>query len=106
MHDPQLLEQFLVLRVLGHSIPKIAKKMRMPASTLYDWNERARTRIQHLRLRRLEEAMAGGDHTDATLRRYAEAQARLEHAGGYAWREHTNAVVRGLGFADEDLEIH
>src|SRR5207302_3028157 len=55
-------------------------------------------------LRRLEEAMAGGDHGDATLRRYAEAQARLEHAGGYAWREHTNAVVRGLGFADEDLD--
>ena len=25
-------------------------------------------------LRRLEEAMAGGDHADATLRRYAEAQ--------------------------------
>src|ERR671932_2322526 len=55
-------------------------------------------------LRRLEQAMAGGDHADATLRRYAEAQARLEHAGGYAWREHTNAVVRGLGFADEDLD--
>src|ERR671930_232956 len=55
-------------------------------------------------LRRLEEAMAAGDHADATLRRYAEAQARLEHAGGYAWREHTNAVVRGLGFADEDLD--
>src|SRR5213080_2900225 len=45
-------------------------------------------------LRRLEEAMTGGDHADATLRRYAEAQARLEHAGGYAWRERTNAVVR------------
>jgi ATP-binding cassette subfamily F protein 3 len=55
-------------------------------------------------LRRLEEAMAAGDHADATLRRYAEAQARLEHAGGYAWREHTNAVVRGLGFADDDLD--
>ncbi|HEY1366565.1 MAG TPA: ABC-F family ATP-binding cassette domain-containing protein [Gaiellaceae bacterium] len=55
-------------------------------------------------LRRLEEAMAGGDHAAATLRRYAEAQARLEHAGGYAWREHANAVVRGLGFADEDLD--
>ena len=55
-------------------------------------------------LRRLEQAMAGGDHADATLRRYAEAQARLEHAGGYAWREHTNAVVRGLGFAGEDLD--
>ena len=30
-------------------------------------------------LRRLEEAMAGGDHAE-TLRRYGEAQARLEHA--------------------------
>jgi ATP-binding cassette, subfamily F, member 3 len=55
-------------------------------------------------LRRLEEAMAAGDHDEATLRRYSEAQARLEHAGGYAWRDHTNAVVRGLGFADADLE--
>ena len=54
-------------------------------------------------LRRLEEAMAGGDHGPATLRRYAEAQARLEHAGGYDWRERTSAVVRGLGFADGDL---
>jgi ATP-binding cassette subfamily F protein 3 len=55
-------------------------------------------------LRRLEAAMAGGDHAEATLHRYADAQARLEHAGGYAWRDHTNAVVRGLGFADQDLE--
>src|SRR5919204_3182046 len=55
-------------------------------------------------LRALEQAMAAGDHHDATLRRYAEAQARLEHAGGYAWREHTNAVVRGLGFADAVLD--
>ena len=34
-------------------------------------------------LRSLEQAMAGGNHGQATLRRYAEAQARLEHAGGY-----------------------
>src|SRR5213082_83523 len=38
-------------------------------------------------LRRLEEAMAEGDHGPQTLRRYSEAQARLKHAGGYAWRE-------------------
>jgi ATP-binding cassette subfamily F protein 3 len=55
-------------------------------------------------LRRLEEAMGRGDHDAATLRRYGEAQARLEHAGGYAWRDRTNAVVRGLGFADADLD--
>src|SRR5438034_7100712 len=55
-------------------------------------------------LRRLEQAMAEGDHGDATLRRYAEAQARLEHAGGYAWRDRAASVVRGLGFAEEDLD--
>src|SRR5881227_999393 len=55
-------------------------------------------------LRRLEAAMASGDHGAATLRRYGEVQARLEHAGGYAWRERTASVVRGLGFADADLD--
>jgi ATP-binding cassette subfamily F protein 3 len=55
-------------------------------------------------LRRLERAMADGDHGDATMRRYGEAQARLEHAGGYDWRERATAVLRGLGFADEHLD--
>jgi ATP-binding cassette subfamily F protein 3 len=55
-------------------------------------------------LRRLEEAMAAGDHSAATMRRYGEAQARLEHAGGYDWRERAAAVLRGLGFADDQLD--
>jgi ATP-binding cassette subfamily F protein 3 len=55
-------------------------------------------------LRRLEQAMAGGAHDASTLGRYAEAQARLEHAGGYDWRERTAAVVRGLGFTERDLD--
>src|SRR5215210_296392 len=55
-------------------------------------------------LRRLEHAMAAGDHAPATMRRYSDAQARLEHAGGYAWRERTAGVVRGLGFAEDDLD--
>jgi ATP-binding cassette subfamily F protein 3 len=55
-------------------------------------------------LNRLEQAMAEGDHAQATLNRYAEAQARLEHAGGYAWRDRASSVVRGLGFAEEDLD--
>ena len=55
-------------------------------------------------LRRLEQAMAGGDHAAATMRSYSNAQARLEHAGGYAWRERTAGVVRGLGFSDPDLD--
>jgi ATP-binding cassette subfamily F protein 3 len=55
-------------------------------------------------LRRLEEAMTRGDHSDTALRRYGEAQARLEHAGGYDWRERATAVLRGLGFHDEHLD--
>jgi ATP-binding cassette, subfamily F, member 3 len=55
-------------------------------------------------LRALERAMAEGAHDDATLRRYAEAQARLEHAGGWAWRDRAAAAVRGLGFAEDDLD--
>ena len=55
-------------------------------------------------LRSLRQAMAAGDHDQATLARYADAQARLEHAGGYAWRDRTAGVVRGLGFTDADLD--
>jgi ATP-binding cassette subfamily F protein 3 len=55
-------------------------------------------------LRELEAAMAGGRHDSAILDRYAAAQARLEHAGGYAWRERTAGVVRGLGFSEADLD--
>ena len=55
-------------------------------------------------LRALEAAMADGTHGPATLRRYAEAQARLEHAGGYDWRDRAASVVRGLGFGDADLD--
>src|SRR4051794_13700583 len=55
-------------------------------------------------LARLEESMAGGDHEQPTLDAYARAQARLEHAGGYTWRERAMSVVHGLGFVDPDLD--
>jgi ATP-binding cassette subfamily F protein 3 len=55
-------------------------------------------------LARLEQAMADGATETATLDSYARAQARLEHAGGYNWREQATAVVRGLGFKDSDLD--
>ena len=55
-------------------------------------------------LTRLEQAMASGVHDQATLNRYSEAQGRLEHAGGYGWRDHATSVLRGLGFADEHLD--
>ncbi|MGZ4290941.1 MAG: ATP-binding cassette domain-containing protein, partial [Gaiellaceae bacterium] len=55
-------------------------------------------------LTELEQAMARGVHDQATMNRYSAAQARLEHAGGYGWRDHATSVVRGLGFADESLD--
>ncbi len=56
------------------------------------------------RLTELELAMAGGATDSATLDGYASAQARLEHAGGYNWREAINATLHGLGFRDEHLD--
>jgi ATP-binding cassette subfamily F protein 3 len=56
------------------------------------------------RLAELEHAMAGGAHDAATLDAYAKAQARLEHAGGYTWRERINSTLHGLGFRDEHLD--
>ncbi len=55
-------------------------------------------------LRTLEQAMAAGEHDQALLRRYSEAQHRLEHAGGYDWRDRAASVVRGLGFTESDLD--
>jgi ATP-binding cassette subfamily F protein 3 len=56
------------------------------------------------RLASLEQAMASGATDSATLDAYASAQARLEHAGGYNWREGVNATLHGLGFRDEHLD--
>ncbi len=55
-------------------------------------------------LGRLEALMAAGDHDPATMRRWSEAHARLEHAGGYGWRDRAASVVRGLGFAERELD--
>ncbi len=56
------------------------------------------------RLSELELAMAEGATDGATLDAYARAQTRLEHAGGYNWREAINATLHGLGFRDEHLD--
>ena len=56
------------------------------------------------RLGELEQAMADGAVDERTLDAYGRAQARLEHAGGYNWRERAIGVVRGLGFKDADLD--
>src|SRR3954453_15094201 len=55
-------------------------------------------------LRPLERSMAAGSHHAPTPPRSSPAQARLEHAGGYDWRDRAASVVRGLGFTDADLD--
>jgi ATP-binding cassette, subfamily F, member 3 len=55
-------------------------------------------------LRKLEQAMASGAHDAATLRRYGEATGRLEHAGGWNWRDRAASTLRGLGFGDSELD--
>src|SRR4029079_59233 len=56
------------------------------------------------RLAALEQSMAEGATDAARLAAYAHAQGRLEHAGGYNWREGVNATLHGLGFRDEHLD--
>jgi ATP-binding cassette subfamily F protein 3 len=53
-------------------------------------------------LTRLAQKMADGD--DKAFDQYSRAEARLEHAGGWAWRDRATAMVRGLGFGDRDLD--
>ena len=53
-------------------------------------------------LARLAQEMADG--REAAFEAYARAEARLEHAGGWTWRDRATAMVRGLGFGEEALE--
>jgi ATP-binding cassette subfamily F protein 3 len=54
-------------------------------------------------LEALEARMAESADAD-TLDAYADAQARLEHAGGYRWRDGVAAALHGLGFEDAQLD--
>ncbi len=53
-------------------------------------------------LARLAQEMADG--RESAFEAYARAEARLEHAGGWTWRDRATAMVRGLGFGEDDLE--
>ncbi len=52
----------------------------------------------------LEAEMASGSMDDGVLSAYSTAQTRLEHAGGYNWRESVNSTLHGLGFRDEHMD--
>ncbi len=52
----------------------------------------------------LEQRMAAGATDEATMERYARAQARLDAHGGYLWRDRATVMTRGLGFSESDLD--
>jgi len=70
----------------------------------YVFSGRAEVIALEERLAGLERAMSGGDHSEETMGAYADAQARLDLAGGYRWRDQVLAVLAGLGFCDEHAE--
>jgi ATP-binding cassette, subfamily F, member 3 len=56
------------------------------------------------RLRSVEVQMAERPDDAALLNRYAAAQSRLEHAGGWNWRARALTPLHGLGFRDDQLD--
>jgi ATP-binding cassette, subfamily F, member 3 len=56
------------------------------------------------RLRRSEAEMAERPHDGDLLDRYARDQTRLEHAGGWNWRQRALTPLHRLGFRDPDLD--
>jgi len=50
----------------------------------------------------LAQGMAQGD--ERAFDAYARAEAALEHAGGWGWRDRATSMVRGLGFGDDELD--
>jgi len=79
---------------------------RDPDTTLGDYVFSGRADVIALeeRLAALERRMSGGDGSSETMAAYAEAQAGLELAGGYRWRDEVLAVLAGLGFRPEHSE--
>jgi ATP-binding cassette subfamily F protein 3 len=55
-------------------------------------------------LQRLEALMAEGSQNPATMPAYTAAQQRLDHGGGYRWRDQVLSVLRGLGFPPDQAE--
>ncbi|HET8863505.1 MAG TPA: ABC-F family ATP-binding cassette domain-containing protein [Solirubrobacterales bacterium] len=70
----------------------------------YVFSGRAEMLATEAELERLEAAMSDGQTGEETLSAYAAAQQRLEHGGGYRWRDGVLSVLRGLGFGGEEAE--
>jgi len=70
----------------------------------YVFSGRAEMPATEAELERLEAEMSSGETAEGTLSAYAAAQQRLEHGGGYRWRDGVLSVLRGLGFGGEETE--
>jgi ATP-binding cassette, subfamily F, member 3 len=70
----------------------------------YVFSGRTEMTATEAELERLEAKMAAGETGEETLAAYAAAQQRLDHGGGYRWRDGVLAALRGLGFGGEDAE--
>jgi ATP-binding cassette, subfamily F, member 3 len=70
----------------------------------YVFSGRAEMLATEAELERLEAAMSDGQTGEETLSAYATAQQRLEHGGGYRWRDGVLSVLRGLGFGGEEKD--
>ena len=55
-------------------------------------------------LARLEGVMAEGSPDEETMSAYSAAQQRFDHGGGYRWRDEVLQVLRGLGFAPDQVD--
>jgi ATP-binding cassette subfamily F protein 3 len=69
----------------------------------YVFSGRAEMIETEAELARLEQAMGSGEPDEATMAAYSAAQQRLDHGGGYRWRDGVLAVLRGLGFDEEEV---
>ncbi len=70
----------------------------------YVFSGRAEMLETEAELERLEAAMSAGETGEETLNAYSAAQQRLDHGGGYRWRDGVLAVLRGLGFGGAEAE--
>ena len=67
----------------------------------YVFSGRADMIETEVELERLEASMADGTQDPDTMEAYAAAQHRLDHGGGYRWRDGVLEVLRGLGFSPD-----
>jgi ATP-binding cassette subfamily F protein 3 len=106
-----------LLRVLARTLTPTEGTLRVPdhihvalhdqrpersAVPLRQWVSPERIVSLERELRELEVAMADGD--PATMQRWEDVRGQYDHLGGEGWVAETDAVMRGLGFTESQME--